>query len=55
MSGVAEANSESVEDLIGDGQSFEAGLISGAEGHMIRTRLKFTRDRFRKTMCLANT
>jgi len=34
------------EELIGDGQSFEAGLISGVEGHLTRTWLKFTRNRF---------
>ncbi len=32
LSDIAEADSESVEELIEDGQSFEAGLISGVEG-----------------------
>jgi hypothetical protein len=32
LSDVAEADSESVEELVEDGQSFEAGLISGVEG-----------------------
>jgi hypothetical protein len=32
LSDVAEADSESGEELVEDGQSFEAGLISGVEG-----------------------
>jgi len=33
LSDIAEAGSESVEEPVENGQSFEAGLISGVEGH----------------------
>ena len=44
LSDVAEAGTESVEELIEEGQYFEANVISGVEDAQTQTWLKFTRQ-----------
>ena len=55
LSDVAAADSESVDELLDEGNAFEAGIGQGrAETPTMPTSGKFTRMRCRKTMCRKN-
>ena len=55
LSDVAEAGSESVEELLEEGQSFEAEAIGGVEDAPDPDVAEVHTNKSQRTMCLANT
>jgi hypothetical protein len=54
ISDAAEADSERVEELLEEGQPFEAGVVSGVEPHLTRMWRKLRPENSRRTMYLRN-
>jgi hypothetical protein len=55
LSNVAVAGGESVQELLEEGQAFEAEAIGGVEDAPMRMWRKFIRGKYRRTMFLWNT